>query len=41
MLISKSPEAVASAVKQYIATKNYKVKKIYADDEIALRMQES
>ncbi len=38
MLMLKSPEAVASAVKQYM-TKKYQVKQIYADAEIALRMQ--
>ena len=39
MLWSKTPEAVASAVRNHIAKQKHKVKRIYADDEFCFRMQ--
>jgi hypothetical protein len=39
MLWSKSPEAVASAVRNHIAKQKQKVKNIYADNEFCFRMQ--
>ena len=39
MLWSKSPEAVAGAVRKNIAKQKEKVKNIYADNEFCFRMQ--
>jgi hypothetical protein len=41
MLLSKSPETVASAVRQYITKQKRRVNRVYVDDEFCFRMQEA